>query len=138
MEVYLVRCDDRDRVFIFEDEQDAIAKFDALIKEHKGDMRGLSLYEVVDSGYCNFDCGFQGEDRGTIKFTTIDTIKGIDKSETYVIFSPSEQGWWSNSDGWANLGLATHFTREEKLTFHHLPMGGHWHTLKTAEEYNGN
>ena len=47
----------------------------------------------------------------------------------YVIRNESETEellFWSNEEGWTDLGSATQFTEEEKQRFNHLPIDGTW------------
>lgn len=44
---------------------------------------------------------------------------------TYLIYSPDEEAWWSNRDGWMTFENATEFTETETVTLR-LPLGGIW------------
>ena len=36
----------------------------------------------------------------------------------FLIFSDSEDGWWSNEDGWGERSSATRFNYDEMTTLH--------------------
>jgi hypothetical protein len=56
----------------------------------------------------------------------------IEENEGYVVISTTEKDdetdeplYWSNDDGWVDLGSATRFSSEEKKKLD-LPIGGKW------------
>lgn len=64
-----------------------------------------------------------------------DETWGVDTDERYVIISTTEKDdetgkplYWSNDDGWVDLGSATRFSSEEKKKLN-LPVGGKWWEL---------
>lgn len=46
----------------------------------------------------------------------------------YVIKNRPCTEFWSNTDGWVDIGSAERFTQEETQTLN-LPIGGSWATL---------
>lgn len=51
-----------------------------------------------------------------------------DRMKSFVIKNERGTEFWSNDDGWVDIGSATRFTQEETRTLN-LSMGGSWVTL---------
>jgi predicted nucleic acid-binding Zn-ribbon protein len=63
------------------------------------------------------DISYQSEERASRKAARAHIVP---KPDTFVIESVTEEGYWSNEDGWGDLSTATVFTKEE--TGGPLPM----------------
>jgi hypothetical protein len=53
----------------------------------------------------------------------------------WVIFNPTEGLYWSNSEGWCGLAIATRFTTAQKKSIPYIPsVGSIWKQLSKGGE----